>query len=110
MIRSEYNVYLDDSRIIYIKESCTGEEKSFSLHVYPEEVDDLPLERREPGFENLDFSFDEHGQLVDGMCIALRYLPTYDIRLLTTGQYFLREVNGQTTFETAWVEDMSFRE
>lgn len=110
VIRAEYNVYLDDSRIIYIKESCTGEEKSFSLHIYPEEIDDLPPERRGPGFENLDFSFDEHGRIADGMCIALRYLPDYDIRLLITGQYFLREVNGQTTFETAWVEELAFRE
>ncbi len=110
VIRSQYDVYLDDSRLIYLKNDCEDEMDSFSLHVYPVKIDDLSPEAQRQGFENLDFSFDRFGIASDGMCIALRYLPSYDIDYLTTGQYFLREVNGQTTFETTWVEELSFRE
>ena len=110
VISSEYDVYLDDSRIIYIKKSCTEEENSFLLHVNPVRIDDLPQQRREHGFDNLDFSFAEYGRVGNGMCVAVRYLPDYDIASLTTGQYILREVDGQATFETVWTEDLSFQE
>ncbi len=108
VIRSEYNIYLDDSRLIYIKESCTEEAKSFSLHIYPVRTEDLPPERREHGFENLDFAFDRYGEIRDDTCVALRYLPAYDIEYLTTGQYILGERDGETTFETVWRERLSF--
>ena len=110
VIRSEYDVYLDGSRVIFIKESCTEEAKSFSLQVYPVDIDAIPEDRHEHGFENLDFAFDEYGSVADGRCIALRYLPSYDIDFLTTGQYILREADGEATFETVWVEELSFRE
>lgn len=109
-ISSEYNVYLDDSRIIYIKKSCTEEENSFLLHVKPVRIDDLPQQRREHGFDNLDFSFAEYGRVGNDICVAVRYLPDYDIASLTTGQYIVREVDGQSTFETVWAEDLSFQE
>lgn len=110
VIRSEYDVYFDDSRLVYIKDPCAGEEKSFSLHVYPADPDAIPGDRREHGFENLDFSFDRYGSVANGKCIALRYLPSYDIDFLRTGQYTLGEVDGQTTFETVWLEELSFGE
>ena len=110
VIRSRYDVYLDNSRLIYIKNSCEEESNSFSLHIYPVDVDDLPEERRVHGFDNLDFPFDRYGVVANGMCFALRYLPSWDIASLTTGQYVSHEVDGQTTFETVWTEDLSFRE
>jgi len=110
VIRSQYDVYLDNSRLIYIKDTCDEESESFSLHVYPADADDLPEERRMHGFDNLDFTIDRYGMITNGMCVAVRYLPDYDIASLTTGQYIVREVDGQTTFETIWSEDLSFQE
>ena len=110
VMRSEYDIYLDDSRIIYIKDHCEEEDHSFFLHVYPVHDDDISEDQREHGFENLDFSFDQYGAMANGRCIALRYLPAWEIDYLTTGQYTLREADGQTVFEDVWREDLSFRE
>ena len=109
VIRSQYDVYLDNSRLIYIKDTYDEEAKSFSLHVYPADVDDLPEERRMHGFDNLDFTLDQYGMIASGKCVALRYLPSYEIARLTTGQYIVHEVNGQTTLETIWGGELSFR-
>lgn len=110
VIRSQYDVYLDNSRLIYIKDTCDEEAKSFSLHVYPADANDLPEERRLHGFDNLDFTLDQYGMIANGKCFALRYLPSWDIARLTTGQYVSHELDGQTTFETIWTEELSFRE
>lgn len=110
VIYSEYNVYLDDSKIIYLRTECEDEDRLFSLHIYPVRIDDLPHDRRSHEFDNLDFAFADYGKVGNGMCVAVRYLPDYDIASLTTGQYTVREVDGQATFETVWTEDLSFQE
>ena len=88
-VSSVFDVYIDDGELIYVKSSCTDEERDarFFLHVNPVDLSDLSEERREPGFDNLDFNLWEHGGESDGGCFAVVELPAYDIAWISTGQY-----------------------
>ena len=57
----------------------------FFLHLIPADVDDLPEERRQYGFDNLDFAF--YGLTAGGFCEATRELPDYAIATIRTGQF-----------------------
>ena len=87
--RSHFDVYMDNDRLIYIREPCDASDvdAEFFLHVVPSDIDDLPPPRRESGFDNLDFVFETHGLMLDGMCIAGVGLPDYDIERIRTGQW-----------------------
>ena len=89
VVRSHFDVYMDDDRLIYVREPCDASdvEAEFFLHVVPSSVDDLPPPRRESGFDNLDFVFETHGLMLDGVCIASIGLPDYDIERIRTGQW-----------------------
>ena len=89
VIHSDYDVYLDDDRVIYIKDPCSQAdiEPRFFLHVYPVDSDDLPAKSRERGYDNLDFSFPGHGFRSGERCLAIRGLPRYAIGRLETGQF-----------------------
>ena len=58
----------------------------FFLHVYARDAADLPAERREYGFDNLDFFFTEYGAVSAGACRVVRPLPEYAIERIETGQ------------------------
>lgn len=73
---------------------------NFFLHIRPAYVADLPEERREPGFDNLDFNMWEHGGESDGACLAMVDLPEYDIARISTGQF---TSNGRV-----WSEELKF--
>lgn len=62
-------------------------EGRFFLHVTPRDVNDLPDDRKQHGFDNLDFDFSSFGIVTDGKCIAVRDLPQYDIQHIATGQF-----------------------
>ena len=89
IIRSQFDVYLTENRLIYVKEPCawTDTEHKFFLHVSPLDPTDLPDDRREAGFDNLDFDFGSYGILIDDRCAAVRSLPDYDIVKVATGQF-----------------------
>ena len=89
VINSEFKVYLHDGRLVYVREPCDASDvdAEFFLHVVPSDVDDLPPPRRESGFDNLDFVFETHGLMFDGMCVASVGLPDYDIERIRTGQW-----------------------
>ncbi len=59
----------------------------FFLHLRPVDINDLPSYRQEHGFDNLDFSFEQHGLLSGGRCLARVALPEYAIAAIRTGQY-----------------------
>ena len=88
-VRSVFDVYIDDGKLVYIKSSCTEKDRDsrFFLHLTPADVSDLPEERRESGFDNLDFNLQEHGGETDGACFAAVELPAYDIARIYTGQF-----------------------
>ena len=95
VIRSNYDVYINETRLIYLHRSCSQKdiEHRFFLHITPVHLHDLPEDRKQHGFDNLDFSFngpfsDDSFTLVhNDMCIAVRYLPQYGIQQIQTGQF-----------------------
>ncbi len=89
VIRSDWDVYLSENRLTYVKEPCApaDTEAWFFLALYPVDVNDLPDDSKQYGFDNLDFHFDRRGVIFDGRCIAAAALPEYDIASIGTGQY-----------------------
>ncbi len=96
VIRSDWDAYLIENSLIYVKDQCSPEdvEPSFFLHLYPVDANDLPIWRKQYGFDNLDFDFDGHGLIFDGRglmfdgrCMVRIPLPEYDITRIYTGQY-----------------------
>ena len=94
-IRSDFDVYIDGGRLIYVKDSCNNQdsETPFFLHVFPADEKDLPDGRDESGFDNLDFELTHKGGMHDGNCFAAVDLPEYDIASIRTGQWVRGEGN-----------------
>ena len=91
--RSDFAIYLDAEseyarRLIYIKQPCAADDAPtrFTLHIFPENVRDMPTHRQEHGFENRDFWLGHRGEVSDYLCIATRSLPDYAIERIRTGQ------------------------
>ena len=97
-IRSDFDVHLTDDALIYVKDGC-GENDTdapFFLAAFPVDENDLPVEYRQRGFQNLDFGFRGNGILQDDeRCVALVQLPDYDIARISTGQY-IQGADGST--------------
>ena len=88
LIRSNFEVRLNDGGLLYVKEPCAPADTAavFFLHLYPVNVNDLPEQRRQHGFDNLDFTFQDAGAHSNGKCTAQINLPNYPILWLKTGQ------------------------
>ena len=86
---SVFDVHLADGDLAYVKEPCetSDVDARFFLHIVPERASDLPTERQEAGFDNLDFAFSLRGAIFDGRCAARVPLPGYPMRSARTGQY-----------------------
>ncbi len=100
VIRSNFDVYLVENSLIYIKEQCIEDDTDamFFLALYPVDADDLPIRRKQYGFDNLDFRFDHRGHRIGGICLAQIPLPEYAISKIETGQYV--PVDG--SFDHLW--------
>ena len=89
--RSDFDIWLNDSTLIYVKEGC-GEEDAlarFSLSAFPVDRNDLPQSARDAGLDHepLNFDFAEYGAIFDGKCAVIRDLPDYPISHIETGQW-----------------------
>ncbi len=84
-----FDLYRHGNRLTYIKEICraTDTQPRFYLHLTPQNVTDLPPDRRPHGFDNLDFNFVHQGGMFDGKCLATIKLPNYNIATVKTGQF-----------------------
>ena len=87
--RGPFGVYREGRTLTYVLDGCTWENSRdrFFVHAYAADAGDLPAERREAGFETLDFWFRERGVLYGGTCMAQIALPDYEVRSVRTGQY-----------------------
>ena len=87
--QSDFDVYISGNSLAYLKEPCAADdtEARFFLHIYPADDADLPADRHESGFVNMDFRFADHGARIDGKCAASRDLPAYPIERIRTGQF-----------------------
>ena len=95
VVRSNFDLHLRGGELIFTKTPCVHRDVQtrFFLHLVPADIDDpaFPEERRQYGFDNLDFDFDRWGRMLDDACMVARPLPQYDIKRISTGQY----VSGQ---------------
>ena len=97
-LREVFDVFLERdaagrNELLYAKPHCTEEEyrTRVTLHIYPEDREDLPAlrrssVRRESDHENRDFYLRHLGGRPGGECIARVPLPDYPIREIRTGQ------------------------
>ena len=107
VIRSRFDVYYADNRLIYTKEQCTEEDvtTTFFLHVIP--ADPADLGNPSFSFNNLDFVFTHsysHYGLDDGRCVTIRRLPNYAIERIRTGQFFIGEEGSLWKGEASLVD------
>ena len=89
LARGGFDIHLAEGALVYVKEPCESADADarFFLHVVPERAEDLPDDRREHGFDNLDFAFFPNGALFEGRCAARAGLPDYPVASVRTGQY-----------------------
>ena len=89
VVRGEFDLYLHDDLLLYVREDCRPEHREgrFVLHLDPEDPDDLPPARRQYGFENRSFSFDDRALERGDRCVAHLRLPEYPIRRVVTGRH-----------------------
>ncbi len=85
-----FDVYLIENELAYVKEPCApaDTEPPFFLHIIPADANDLPDDRKQHGFDNLDFHFLwDGGRRFDRKCLVTRPLPDYKITSIRTGQF-----------------------
>ena len=91
--RSNFDLYLNEDAesgtLVYVKEPCAADDTQarFFLHIFPEDESYLLAESKPHGFANLDFQFADYGVELDGICVAMRGLPQYEIERIITGQH-----------------------
>ena len=87
--RNYFDLYEMDNRLLYLRESCAAADMAaeFFLYIVPQELTDLPADRRAAGFIHSAFAFAQHGGPFDGKCLAAVPLPNYPIQEMRTGQH-----------------------
>ena len=94
IIRSDFDVYVSDGSLIYIKAQCNQEDAAtrFFASIYPVDANDLLDNHNQRGYDSIDFRFADYGAIVDdGRCWASVALPGYPIATIHTGQYVTTE-------------------
>ena len=88
IISSDFDVYLARDHLVYVKDNCrpTDMEAPFFLHVTPVDDRDLPVLRRQHGFDNISV-YRGSTRSNDRQCAFMADLPDYPIRRINTGQY-----------------------
>ena len=87
-----FDVFLDRegnrNRLLYAKLHCSQAEYEtpVTLHLYPENLVDLPFYLWKDGLDNRDFLLSIYGGRPGGECIAVFPLPDYPIAAIHTGQ------------------------
>lgn len=104
--RAEYDVYVnrDNRSLVYVKEPCARliAHRDFFLLVFPDNIDDLPVEQRNLGRANTVFSLYEFGSAFDDKCVADVPLPGYDIAGIRTGQLAVRTLDSAPLWEATF--------
>ena len=90
IIRSDWDVYLRDGALIYLKDPC-GESDArgvFDLSVSPAFGSESAHAARRRSHGGLSFAFEQYGVRFDGGCMMRRPLPDYPIVGVSTGRWF----------------------
>ena len=101
--RARFDLYLHDGWLAYVKEGCTqaDSEDRFFLHVFPADVQDLPPDKREHGFDSLIFG----AGINETSCTLWRKLPSYAIDRIRTGQFSWDAERG---YKNLWEAEFVF--
>ena len=102
VIASGMDVHVDGRRIFYVSDDCEGMDgrTPFFLHVVPMREADLPPERIEHGYDNLDFH--QAGVTFGERCVVRWRLPDYPIRRIRTGQYAAVQDGEELRLRNLW--------
>ena len=90
VIRSDFDAYLIDRRLIYAKAQCSQEDVAarFFVRVSPVDTNDLSDNHNQRSYDFIEFDFGDYGAIAaDGRCWTESELPAYPIAELRTGQY-----------------------
>ena len=96
LINADYAVYhyagqpdVTGDWLFYVKTPCQPQDKvsRIFLHLVPQDPADLPLERWQYGFANLDFQGEIYPWSGRKICIAGRPLPSWPVDRIRTGQF-----------------------
>ena len=106
IIDSVFKVHLADlhqKTLLYTKEPCLPQDihDPFFLHIIPKNLNDLPEGRRQSGFDNHDFRFNDRGTTHQGRCLTLIPIPDYSIASIRTGQF------NPDTNHTLWQQEIA---
>ena len=88
--RSVFDIHIGENMVTYLKSPCSAADvqAEFFLHVVPEDLENLPADRRQYGFGGMNFHYGEHAALdFGGRCIMKHPLPDYPIARIRTGQF-----------------------
>ena len=90
-IRSEWDVYVDDEALIWVKEPCVPNDTR-GIFLYKAFWKAPPPDRRlgdepEDGSSSGNFIFDAYGVRFDGKCLIRTALPDFDVERITVGQW-----------------------
>ncbi len=91
--QSAFDIYLKGDTLTYFKRPCGAADTGtrFFLHLIPVNRDELPDGRKQYGFDNIHFDFDQRGVIFDGKCLMSIPLPNYDTIRIRTGQFISGE-------------------
>ena len=111
LARAAFDIYVHNGVLHYLSANCApllaDADSGVFLHIVPKAPADLPADRREFGFENMDFrivgidAFFTHTAFFEGKCVTQRPLPDYPIERISTGQFV---IGG----DVAWRADIDF--
>ena len=102
VIESGMDVHVHGRRVFYVSDDCEGTDgrTPFFLHVVPMREADLPPERIEHGYDNLDFH--QAGVTFGERCVVRWQLPDYPIRRIRTGEYVVVRDGEEVLVRNLW--------
>ena len=87
LIRSEYDVYLENERLVHVKRNCSPDAPGdFFLEAHPRDVAALPAHLREIGYETLHHRMEPWKHYKRGACVVPSRSLDYDVARIKTGQ------------------------
>jgi hypothetical protein len=85
---AKFDIHLENNMIILYKKECGLKDikAKFFLHVFPENIEDLPEEKRIYKIDNLDFK-PSSNSIFNGSYFIEKDLPKYPIQAIHVGQF-----------------------
>ncbi len=88
LFSSKFDIYKIDNKLILYREKCIKQDikDMFFLHIAPNNVKDIPVNRQKYKFDNLDFKAPAES-FYKNSCYIEKKLPSYKYNAITIGQY-----------------------